>query len=458
MEQNTPRTFRSYFVAFLTPQRTLILSFLSFIFLGTLALKLPSCTKQGGMDLLNALFTSTSAVCVTGLTVVETGKFFTPWGQVVILSLIQVGGLGIMTFSVLFYHLLGRGIPLRNKMAVQDVFAYAPVRDIFYIVKWVFMYTITIETVGACFLFWSWLPTYSCTEALYLAIFHAVSAFCNAGFSLLKGSLSSYRHNLMVNITFISLIILGGIGFVVLHELRRGLRRRSPLSLHTKVVLVTTAVLIVVGTLLFFLLERGNTLAGYSLKNKVIISLFQSVTARTAGFSTVEFWHLSNATLFVFVILMFVGASPGSCGGGVKTTNLAILFSVAWNRFRGRAEVNMFKRTLPRETVSRSISIFLASFLLVTLILVLVLIFQGGGIPHPKSRRLFLELLFEVTSAFGTVGLSTGATGTLTPLSKMLIIITMFVGRLGPLTLAFALAKREEARRFQYTEENIMVG
>jgi trk system potassium uptake protein TrkH len=220
----------------------------------------------------------------------------------------------------------------------------------------------------------------------------------------------------------------------------------------------TSAILIVAGALLFFLFEQKNTLAGLPLKSSLFISLFQSVTARTAGFSTVNFWQLSDATLFIFVIFMFIGASPGSCGGGVKTTNLAILFFIAWNRFLGKSEVNMLKRTLPKETVTRSITLLVSSFLVVILALILLNISQGGIAPHPETRGLFLELLFETMSAFGTVGLSTGATATLTPLSKALITITMFVGRLGPLTLAYALARRGQESRFQYTEENIMVG
>ena len=236
------------------------------------------------------------------------------------------------------------------------------------------------------------------------------------------------------------------------------MEKKSPLYLHSKVVLVTSAVLVAAGALLFFLFEHGNTLSGLPLKSSVLISLFQSVTARTAGFSTVNFWQLSDATLFIFVILMFIGASPGSCGGGVKTTNLTILFFIARNRFLGRSAVNILKRTLPKETVTRSITLLVSSLLVVALVLILLNIFQGGMAPHPQTRGLFLELLFETISAFGTVGLSTGATTTLTPLSKITIIITMFVGRLGPLTLAFALARRGEEARFQYTEENIMVG
>ena len=458
MEARTHRTFKSYVVDFLTPQRTLILGFAALICVGTALLTLPWASKTGNISLLDAIFTATSAVCVTGLIVVDTGGYFTHWGQGLILCLIQIGGLGIMTFSVFFYHLLGMDISLRDRLVVQDTFAYSTVRDIFHIVKMVLLYAAVFEVIGTCLLFVGWLPHYPFQTALYLSLFHSVSAFCNAGFSLFEKSLIVYQSNLIINLTMISLITLGGIGFFVLHQLRRKVEKKSPFYLHSKVVLVTSAVLVAAGALLFLLFEHGNTLSGLSLKSSVLISLFQSVTARTAGFSTVNFWQLSDATLFIFVILMFVGASPGSCGGGVKTTNLTILFFIAWNRFLGRSEVNMLKRTLPKETVTRSITLLVTSLLVVTLVLILLNIFQGGTAPHPQTRGLFLELLFETISAFGTVGLSTGATATLTPLSKIAIIITMFVGRLGPLTLAFALARRGEEVRFQYTEENIMVG
>ena len=458
MEARTHRTFKSYVVDFLTPQRTLILGFAALICVGTALLALPWASKTGSISLLDAIFTATSAACVTGLIVVDTGGYFTHWGQGVILCLIQMGGLGIMTFSVFFYHLLGMDISLRDRMAVRDTLTYSPVRDISYIVKMVLIYAAVFEIIGTCLLFVGWLPYYPFGAALYLSVFHSVSAFCNAGFCLFEKSLIAYQGNPIINGTVISLIILGGIGFFVLHQLRRKAEHGSPLSLHTRLVVATSAILIVAGTLLFFLFEKKNALSGLPLKTSVLISLFQSVTARTAGFSTVNFWQLSDATLFIFVILMFIGASPGSCGGGVKTTNLSILFFIAWNRFLGRSEVNVFKRTLPKETVTRSITLLVSSLLVVTLVLILLNIFQGGMAPHPQTRGLFLELLFETISAFGTVGLSTGATTTLTPLSKITIIITMFVGRLGPLTLAFALARRGEEARFQYTEENIMVG
>jgi trk system potassium uptake protein TrkH len=458
MEERRHRTLKSYVVEFLTPQRTLILGFAALISVGTALLTLPWATKTGSISLIDAIFTATSAVCVTGLIVVDTGGYFTTWGQGMILCLIQIGGLGIMTFSVFFYHLLGVDISLRDRMAVQDTLTYSPVRDIFYIVKMVLIYAAVFEIIGTCLLFVGWLPDYPFGTALYLSLFHSVSAFCNAGFCLFEKSLIAYQSNSTINATVISLIILGGIGFFVLHQLRRWVEHRSPLSLHTRLVVATSAILIVAGALLFFVFEQKNTLAGLPLKSSLFISLFQSITARTAGFSTVDFWQLSDATLFIFVIFMFIGASPGSCGGGVKTTNLAILFFIAWNRFLGKSEVNMLKRTLPKETVTRSITLLVSSFLVVILALILLNISQGGIAPHPETRGLFLELLFETMSAFGTVGLSTGATATLTPLSKALITFTMFVGRLGPLTLAYALARRGEESRLQYTEENIMVG
>jgi trk system potassium uptake protein TrkH len=452
------RTFKHYLAILLSPQRTLILSFLFLILIGTVALSLPFSTHTDEIDFIDVLFTATSAICVTGLTVVDTGRFFSLWGQGIILVLIQMGGLGIMTFSVFFYRLLGGDISVRDRMVIQDTFTYAPVRDIFYIVRTVFAYTIVIEAIGTGLLFLWWLPHYQWGSALYLALFHAVSAFCNAGFTLLEGSLTAYRDNPFINGTVIALIILGGIGFVVLHELRRWVAKRSPLSLHTKVVLVTTAALIFAGTALFFLVERGNTVAGLGLGESLLISLFQSVTARTAGFNTVNFGQLTNVALFIFIILMFFGASPGSCGGGVKTTNFAILFITAWNRFLGRRDVHLFKRTLPGETITRSISVLALSLLLITVVLILLNIVQGEVVSHSESRGLFLELFFEATSAFGTVGLSTGLTHAFKPLSKILITVTMFVGWLGPLTLAFALAQRGGTRRFQYSEENIMVG
>ncbi len=440
---------------FLTPERMLLGSFTVMILAGTVLLKLPFCTVSGSIRTIDALFTATSAVCVTGLVVLDTGKDFSLTGQLVILTLIQLGGLGIMTFSVLFWNLLGRDISLRGKMALESSLSYSPLRDVFSLAKQVILIAFSFEAIGALLLLLRWSKFFPLQRAFYLSIFHSVSAFCNAGFSPLSDSLSSFRGDWAVNLVVSSLIVLGGIGFIVIIEIKDRFLKGRRLSLHTKVVLVTTLVLVLTGALLIGVMERGNVLQGKPFGEKVLVSLFHSISARTAGFSTVEIGKMGDAALFLLIILMFIGASPGSCGGGVKTTNLAILFSLAYNRLRGRNEAIMFRRTVPSETVIRSISLIMGSFLFLSLMLFLLLIFHGGGSPQGGT---FIELLFELTSAFGTVGLSTGLTPTLTDVGKIILIVTMLVGRLGLLTTAYALARRVREPVFRYAEENIMVG
>ncbi|MFQ6078133.1 MAG: TrkH family potassium uptake protein [Thermodesulfobacteriota bacterium] len=453
--------FKNFTIRFLTPERTLILSFLLIILVGTSLLSLPHAVRHESASFVDALFTATSAVCVTGLIVVDTGSFYSGFGQVVILTLIQVGGLGIMTFSVFFYLLLGRSIGIRDRRIIQDTFSQFPIRNIYVLLKSIFLYTIAIEFVGALLLFIGWTDHFPLMTALYFSLFHAISAFCNAGFSLFTDSFVGFQNNILINLSVTSLIILGGIGFIVLKEmLGIGFRKDTPLriSLHSKVVLTTTAALIILGTLFIFFIERDGSLLKFPLGEQILISYFQSVTSRTAGFNTIPMVRLSNATLFLLVIFMFVGASPGSCGGGIKTTNLATLVSLAVNRYKGRERAHLFKRTIPHETVSRSVSIILASVLAVTIITVFLLITQLGDLSHMESRGLFLDYLFEAVSAFGTVGLSTGVTTKLDIAGKLIIIAMMLLGRLGPLTLAFAMARRVEKSEFQYAEESIIVG
>jgi trk system potassium uptake protein TrkH len=446
---------------FLSPERTLILSFLIIILVGTGLLSLPYAARQESASFINALFTATSAVCVTGLIVVDTGSFYSQFGQVVILTLIQVGGLGIMTFSVFFYLLLGRSIGIRDRRIIQDTFSQSPIRNIYVLLKSVFLFTIVIEFVGALLLFIGWIDHFPLMTALYFSLFHAISAFCNAGFSLFSDSFVGFQNNILVNLSLTSLIILGGIGFIVLKEMVGiGFEKNTPprISLHSKVVLTTTAALIILGTLFIFLIERDDSLLKFPLGEQILISYFQSVTSRTAGFNTIPMVSLSNATLFLLVIFMFIGASPGSCGGGIKTTNLATLVSLAVNRYKGSERANLFKRSVPPETVSRSISVILASVFAVTMITIFLLITQLGDLSHSESRGLFLDYLFETVSAFGTVGLSMGVTTKLDTAGKLIIIAMMLLGRLGPLTLAFAMAKSVKKGEFQYAEENIIVG
>ncbi|RLB18289.1 MAG: hypothetical protein DRG63_02620 [Deltaproteobacteria bacterium] len=448
----------------LSPQQVLPLSFLGFVLFGVVLLVSPWATRDGGMSIVDALFTATSAVCVTGLIVVDTGTYFTPFGQGVILGLIQVGGLGIMTFSVLFYRLLGTGISLRDRIIVQSSFSPLNKGDVLELVRSIFIYTFLIEATGTLLLFFGWPGGSVSWRCLWVAIFHSVSAFCNAGFSLFSDSLMSFQSNWWVNVIITSLIICGGLGFVVLTELvhwakkRLQQERHARLSLHSKIVLATTGSLILGGTLLFLMLEFNNSLVTVPLHGKILASYFQSVTARTAGFNTVNLYNLANPTLFVLIILMFIGASPGSCGGGVKTINAAILVIMAKNRFKGREEGEVFKRTIPRETLSRSVTIILSSVVLISVVACLVMIAETGGYTHSETRGKFLEYLFETVSAFGTVGLSMGVTSTLTTLGKILIMIMMFLGRLGPLNLAFSLAKRTPVTKFQYGEEKVFIG
>jgi len=448
----------------LSPQQVLPLSFLGIIIFGALLLLTPWSTKAGAMPFIDALFTATSAVCVTGLTVVDTGTYFTPFGQGVILGLIQVGGLGIMTFSVLFYSLLGSSIRLRDRIIVQSSFTTPQKQDVLKLVKSIFLYTFAIEGAGVILLLAAWPGGSPNSTRVWIAVFHSVSAFCNAGFSLFRDSFMEYRFNWWINLIITSLIIAGGLGFIVLMELGRWVKQklrkqqRPRLSLHSKLVLTTTACLIAGGGLLFFVLESRDSLATVSLNGKILASYFQSVTARTAGFNTMDIYALANPTLFILMILMFIGASPGSCGGGVKTINAAILVIIARNRFKGKEEGEVFKRTIPRETLSRSVTIIISSVVLISVVGCLLMIAETGRYAHPETRGKFLEYLFETVSAFGTVGLSMGVTPTLTNMGKILIMVMMFLGRLGPLNLAFSLAKRAPVKKFHYGEEKIFIG
>jgi len=296
-------------------------------------------------------------------------------------------------------------------------------------------------------------------QAIYVSVYHAVSAFNNCGYSLFSDSLMGYHSDWIVNLTIVGLLILGGIGFIVLHELRdswRGAQKR--LSVHTKLVLITTGFLIVSGSLLFYLFERNSILKNMDLPTTVLVSIFQAVTPRTCGFNTVDIAGLTNAAILLLMVLMFIGACPGSTGGGVKATSAAVLFLMIWNRFKGHDEVNVFNRTIPKEVLTRTLSIILASAFSVALIFSVLLLAGTAHLPPEQSRQYFVEYLFETISAFGTVGLSMGATEALNDLQKIAVILMMFAGRVGPLTLAFSLSAPSSKREITYAEETVMVG
>jgi trk system potassium uptake protein TrkH len=299
------------------------------------------------------------------------------------------------------------------------------------------------------------------------AIFHSISAFCNAGFSLFPDSFETYQADVWINGTLMVLILTGGIGFFVLRDIKENVfsgSQRYPkpffkrLSIQSRIVLAFSSLLVFGGAAFFFVLERKDVLAEKPFLEKLLCSLFQSVTARTAGFNTVDIYHLTNPTLFVLILLMFIGASPGSTGGGIKVTSFATLMMILYNRLRGQVQAQFYHRALPSEVTQKAVTLFILSVFFISTCLVLLLIFELEGIPHPESRGMFLELLFEAVSAFGTVGLSTGLTPTLQPDSKVVVILLMFVGRLGPLTLAATLERRTRDRGYRLPEEALMIG
>ncbi len=430
-----------------SPEVILLVSFFIAIFIGAFLLKLPFCTYNG-ISFINALFTSTSAVCVTGLVVVDTGKDFTLWGQMVILFLIQIGGLGIMTFSVFFLIFLKEKIPLNAKVAITSTLS-KDYFDLKKLILHIFIVTIVVELSGALLLFiYFYNNQFALGKSIFYSIFHSISAFCNAGFALFSNSLIPYQTNWYVNLIIMFLIIAGGIGFTVYLDIKN-----NKFSLHSKIVLSVSTGLILIGTLLIFCFEYNNSLHSFSLNNKILISLFQSVTPRTAGFNTVDLTKFKDVTLITIILLMFIGASPGSCGGGVKTTTFIVFILTIFSTAKGRDYISIFKRTIGKEVIFKSFAIILISITFLLLGIVGLSICDNT----PMNRGDFLSYTFEAFSAIGTVGLSLGYTAKLTTVGKIIIISLMFLGRVGPLTLVVALRSKKRVN-LKFAEENIMIG
>jgi trk system potassium uptake protein TrkH len=447
-----------------SPATLVLASFMLAIFFGSCLLSLPFSTREGSISWIDAVFTATSAVCVTGLTVVDTGTYFTPIGQGVILCLIQVGGIGVMTIAVVLFRWVGRKISFRQRMAMQDLFAQKPREDILSLVKSIVIFTLFAEFVGAILLFIHWSKKLSFTGALSTSVFHAVSAFCNAGFSTFPDSMVRYRNDVLLNLTISGLIVVGGIGFPVLYDLQRWMRyhkkNRVRLSIQTKTVLITTLSLIVLGAAIFALLESSSLPANTTACERFLVPLFQSITCRTAGFNTIDIGSLNEATLLLMIFLMYFGASPGSCGGGVKTTTLALAFTFAISRLRGHRRINMYRKSIPDETINRSVSLMLMSVGFILLVFFMLLMgdcVSARSVPACRHGG-FLAYFFETVSAFGTVGLSMGVTADLSNWGKTWIIVMMLVGRVGVLTFSYIIASPSAAKGIEYSEENIMIG
>ena len=445
-----------------SPARMSILGFALLIAIGTALLMLPTSAAGSPMGFVDALFMSTSASCVTGLSVLDIGRQLTLFGQLVILLLIQVGGLGILTVSTLLLMMMKGRPTLSGQAIIKDTFTYGEGKQtVASVLRAIFITAFAIEATGALCLYLRTAPAAGWEQAAYPAVFHTVSAFCNAGFSLYRDSFVGYREDWIVNGVLSGLIIIGGIGFVVIADVKNRLFCRKPtlkrLSLHSRLALSASTLLILLGALGILLMEWNNTLSPLSIPGRLLSALFQSISTRTAGFNTLDMGIMANETLFLLCILMFIGACPGSCGGGVKTTTVAGLAVLGISRLRGFSRPQVFRRTLTEASMSKATSVVMISATTITLAVMVLLVSELGGSSHNQTRGRFLELFFETISAFGTVGLSTGITDTLTPLGRITISALMFIGRLGPMVIGLAVS-RERVNRFQFAEENIMIG
>ncbi|QLE58354.1 TrkH family potassium uptake protein [Nostoc sp. TCL26-01] len=444
----------------MTVSRTICLGFLAVIALGTILLMMPFSTSSGNWnDLIVALFTSTSAVCVTGLSVVDPGTYFSFWGQLFIALLAQIGGLGYMTTTTFLILLIGRRFDLRQKVAIQQALDRPGMNGSAQVIRSIMATTLIFEITGVFLLLPAFVPDYGWSQGLWLAIFHSINAWNNAGFSLFKDNLIGYQSSLLVVLTITGLIIFGGIGYQVILEAYIWLRDRllkkkisQVFSLDFKVATSTTLILLVLGTIAFFCIEIRNpeTFGSLNLSDQFLVAWFQSVTPRTAGFNTVDIGKMTNAGLFIMIALMFIGASPGGTGGGIKTTTLRVLTSCTKAILHGKEEVLLYERKIAISLILKAVGVLVGS--VATVILATIFI----SLTDPKLD--FIQILFEVVSAFATVGLSTGITGAVSPVAKIVLIITMYVGRVGVLLLMSAVLGDPRPTRIHYPEENLLVG
>lgn len=440
----------------LKPTQVLVIGFATIILIGGLLLNLPIASQNGeSVGFINAIFTATSAVCVTGLSVVDTGTYWTAFGKTVILFLIQIGGLGFMTLATMFFIILGKKISLKERLIIQEAFNQSTLAGLVRFSKYVLIVTFGVEGLGALFLSLRFIPQYGWITGIAYSIFHSVSAFCNAGFDLIGNgkNLMPYVSDPIVSLTVSFLIIIGGIGFSVITDVFTN-RKLKKLSLHTKMALLITALLLTIGTIGFIVLEwrNPNTLGSLNLGGKFLSGFFQSVTVRTAGFNTVDFAQMRTASKLLAIILMYIGGSPASTAGGIKTTTLGVILFTIISVIKGKSETELFRKRISRDIVNRAITIaIIGIFLIISVTMILSI---------TDSQFDFMEILFEVVSAFGTVGLTLGITPLLSAFGKTLLIFMMFAGRVGILTIAFALARQQHKYKgnIKYPEGKILVG
>lgn len=439
----------------ISPYILILLSFFVIILIGGTLLSLPISTVDNqGTRWIDGIFTATSAVCVTGLVVNDVSSVYNYFGKTLILILIQIGGLGVITLSSLVVILISKKISYGAKKLLQEDINAESTFKIQDFTKRVAATVFGIELAGALFLFFEFIQKMSFIKAVYYAIFHAVSAFCNAGFALYPDNLVSFQGSIVINLVIPLLIIAGGIGFAALLDIYRYVAKKErKLTLTTKMAVVITVILIISGTILTFIFEYANmgTIGELSLAKKIGVSFFQSVTTRTAGFNTVSMPGLRPVTVMLYVVLMFIGASPGSTGGGIKTTTFGVILLGVINTLRNTEDIEVEKRRISWNVFNRAIAIAFISLIYINVVLLLLV--------ETEKNVSYINLLFELISAFGTVGLSRDLTPLLQDFSKWLLILTMFLGRVGPLTMAMAMTgKIIKSENYRYPEENILIG
>ncbi|MBZ9624951.1 TrkH family potassium uptake protein [Clostridium sp. FP2] len=454
MESSIKAVKRKYIY---TPVQILALGFAIVIFVGAILLSLPIASQSGKITpFIDCIFTSTSAVCVTGLVTLDTGTYWTYFGKTVIMLLIEIGGLGFMSITTLVFLILGKRITLKGRLIMQEAMNVNSLQGLVKMAKYILIFTFSVEAVGAVLFSTQFIPQFGLAKGIYYSIFHAVSAFCNAGFDLMGNfsSVTAYANNSVIILTISALIVIGGLGFYVWAEVysSKGLKK---LSLHSKVVIYTTLVLVVGGAILMYIFEMNNpyTMQGMSFKGKFLSSIFASVSPRTAGFNSIPLDKMTMAGKFLTIILMFIGGSPGSTAGGIKTTTAVLLFMTVVSVVRGRDDTEISKKRISKDIVYKAVVITILSLLLVITVTMILSITEQQDIP-------FEYFLYEATSAFATVGLTLGLTTKLTFVGKIVISLTMYAGRVGLLTIILALAKTKNSKSgtIKYPEGKILIG
>ena len=442
----------------MTHPQILVIGFAALIITGALLLMLPIATTDGqGASFLTALFTSTSAVCVTGLVVVDTGTYWATFGQVVILLLIQIGGLGFMAMATMLFLITGKKISMKSRMLLKTSFSADSLEGIIRYVKYVIFFTLTVEAIGAVLLCGVFIPAYGVERGIFMSVFHAVSAFCNAGFDIMGGGgvgFMPFVTNVLLNLVIVCLIVIGGIGFAVAMDVISK-RKFSQYEFNTKIVLIATGFLILFGTVSVFISEYNNpnTIGDLPFFGKVLASVFTSVTPRTAGFNTVSIGSLHSFTKMIIMLLMFIGGSPGSTAGGVKTTSFSVFILAMFRTIQGYDEIRVYQRRINSSVIKKAMAITMLG---------IIWILTATTVLYVCERQISLgNLMFEVVSAFGTVGLSTGITSSLSSVSKVVLILTMFFGRVGIMTVAYAINRFNEMRNtmgsYKYPDGNLLL-